>query len=144
MIVQMARAGKFAWVGGGLHLTATTHVDNTVEGLVLGAKRGRAGNAYFVTDGEPVVFREFVSALLDSQGVEPPTRSVPAWLAGPLAAAGETAWRALPLPGRPPLTRFTYWVSGLECTIRINKARDQLGYEPVKTREQGLAEMRAG
>jgi nucleoside-diphosphate-sugar epimerase len=144
MIVQMARAGKFAWIGGGRHLTATTHVDNTVEGLVLGAERGRAGNAYFVTDGDPVVFREFVSALLGTQGVEPPTRSIPARLAGALAAASETAWGALPLPGRPPLTRFAYWVSGLECTIRIDKAREQLGYEPVKTREQGLAEMRAG
>jgi nucleoside-diphosphate-sugar epimerase len=142
-IVQMARSGKFAWVGGGHHLTATTHIDNTVEGLVLGAQRGRPGNAYFVTDGDPVEFREFLSKLLRTQGVEPPTRSIPAGLAGPLASASETAWRALPLPGRPPLTRFTYWVSGLECTIRIDKAREQLGYQPVKTRESGLAEMGA-
>ena len=50
----------------------------------------------------------------------------------------------LPLPGRPPLTRFAYWVSSQECTIRIDKARDQLGYSPVKTRDAGLAELRAG
>jgi nucleoside-diphosphate-sugar epimerase len=142
MIVQMARAGKFAWIGGGRQLTATTHVDNTVEGLVLGAQRGRPGNAYFVTDGDPVVFRDFVSDLLRTQEVEPPTRSIPARLAGPLAAASEAAWGALPLPGRPPLTRFTYWVSALECTIRIDKAREQLGYAPVKTRDEGLGEMR--
>jgi len=77
-----------------------------------------------------------------TQGVEPPGRSVPAWLAGSLAAAGETAWGALPLPGRPPLTRFAYWVTSQECTIRIDKAREQLGYEPVMTRAQGLAELR--
>ncbi len=142
-IIEMVRGGKFAWVGGGHHLTATTHVDNTVEGLVLGAQRGRPGNAYFVTDGDPVEFRQFLSDMLSTQSVQPPTRSIPAALAGPLAGASETAWSALPLPGRPPLTRFAYWVSGLECTIRIDKAREQLGYEPVKTREQGLAEMRA-
>jgi nucleoside-diphosphate-sugar epimerase len=111
---------------------------------VLGAERGRPGNAYFVTDGDPVVFREFVSELLRTQGVEPPTRSIPQWLAGSVAVAGETAWRVLPLSGRPPLTRFTYWVTSQECTIRIDKAREQLGYQPVTSREDGLAELRAG
>ena len=141
---QMVEAGRFAWIGGGRHLTATTHVDNTVEGLILGAQRGTPGNAYFVTDGDPVVFREFVSELLRTQGLEPPDRNIPAPVAGTLAAAGEMAWRVLPLPGRPPLTRFAYWVSSQECTIRIDKARTQLGYNPVKTRERGLAELRAG
>ena len=140
-MVQMVEAGRFAWVGGGRHRTSITHVDNTVEGLVLGASKGQPGNAYFVTDGEPVVFREFVSELLRTQGVEPPTRSLPAWLASAVAAGGETTWRLLGLGGHPPLTRFAYWVTSQECTIRIDKAREQLGYEPVKTRAQGLAEL---
>ncbi|MFL5830047.1 MAG: NAD-dependent epimerase/dehydratase family protein [Solirubrobacteraceae bacterium] len=143
-MTEMARSGRWAWIGGGRNRTATTHVENTVQGLVLGAERGRGGNAYFVTDGEPVGFREFVTQLLDTQGVEPPSRNIPAPVAGALATVSETAWRLLPLPGRPPLTRFTYWVSAQECTIKIDKARQDLGYEPVKTREQGLAELRAG
>jgi nucleoside-diphosphate-sugar epimerase len=142
-MTEMVRSGRWAWIGGGNHRTSTTHVDNVVEGLVLGAERGRPGNAYFVTDGEPVVFRQFVSQLLESQGVEPPSRTLPAPVAGALAGIGEMAWRALPLPGRPPLTRFAYWVSSQECTIRIDKAREQLGYSPVKSREEGLGELRA-
>jgi nucleoside-diphosphate-sugar epimerase len=142
-MVQLVESGRFAWVGGGQHLTSITHVDNTVEGLVLGATRGAPGDVYFVTDGEPVVFREFVSALLRTQDVEPPARSLPTWVAGTLAAAGETAWRMLPLGGRPPLTRFAYWVTSQECTIRIDKAREQLAYRPIKSREDGLAELRA-
>ena len=47
------------------------------------------------------------------------------------------------LPGRPPLTRFAYWVSSQQCTIRTEKAREELGYAPVRTIEDGLAEMRA-
>jgi len=144
IMVEMVRSGRFAWIAGGHHRTSTTHVDNTVEGLVLAAARGRAGNAYFVTDGEPVVFREFVTALLASEGVNAPSRSIPAPLAHALAAGGEAAWRALPLPGRPPLTRFAYWVSSQECTIRIDKARAQLGYAPVKSIADGLAELSAG
>ena len=141
-MVDMVRSGRFAWIGGGRHLTATTHVDNTVEGLILGATRGRPGEVYFVTDGDPVVFREFVSELLQTQDAEPPSRSLPAWLAGSLAVTGETTWRLLRLSSRPPLTRFAYWASAQECTIRIDKARSELGYEPVKSRPDGLAELR--
>lgn len=137
-LTEMVRSGRFAWIDGGRHRTSTTHVDNTVEGLLLGATRGAPGNAYFVTDGEPVVFREFVSELLATQGLTPPKRSIPAWLGRVLATAGEAAWRRLPLPGRPPLTRFAYWGSAQECTIRIEKARSQLGYSPVTTIAAGL------
>ncbi len=143
-MVEMVRAGRFAWVGGGRHLTDTTHIDNTVEGLMLAAERGQPGSAYFVTDGEPVVFRDFVTELLATQGVDAPTRNVPTPLARSVAAVSETVWRALPLKGVPPLTRFAVWVSSLECTIDISRARDELGYSPVITREQGLAELRRG
>src|SRR4051794_25746929 len=143
-IVAMTEAGKFVWIGGGRQLTATTHIDNTVEGLVLAAERGTAGGVYFVTDGEPVVFREFVSDLIRTQGVEPPTRTVPLGLARVLAATSENAWKLMRRKGRPPLTRFTVWVSALECTIDDSKAREELGYREVKTREQGLEELRAG
>lgn len=139
----MVRAGRLRWIGGGRQLTSTTHVDNTVEGLVLAAERGRPGNAYFVTDGSPVVFREFVTALLGTQGLQAPEGEIPLPAARALAAAGETAWRALPLPGAPPLARFALWVSALECTLDDAKAREQLGYEPVVSRDHGLTELQA-
>src|SRR5918996_4088851 len=86
-ITAMVRSGRFRWIGGGNHLTATAHVDNTVEGLWLGATKAPGGGVWFVTDGEPVVFREFVSRLLETQGVTPPTATVPAGVAG-VAAGG--------------------------------------------------------
>jgi nucleoside-diphosphate-sugar epimerase len=141
-MVATVEAGRFAWVGGGRNVTDTTHVDNVVEGLVLAAERGRSGEAYFVTDGEPVVFREFVTALLRTQGVEPPERGLPAWSAAPMAWVCEAAWKLLPLPGEPPMTAFRAWLLTQECTIEIGKARKELGYAPVIGREQGLAELR--
>src|SRR5215212_9114701 len=75
---QMVEQKKWAWIGGGTQLTDTSHIDNTVEGLVLGAERGRPGAVYFVTDGEPVVFRDFVTELLGTHGVTPPERNTPA------------------------------------------------------------------
>ena len=141
-ITAAVKAGRFAWIGGGGHLTSTTHVDNVVEGLLLCAARGRSGEAYFVTDGEPAVFREFITALLSTQGLVAMDRSVPVWLARGVAAGGEGTWRALRLGGEPPLTRLALWLSSQECTIDISKARAELGYQPVIDRERGLAEMR--
>ena len=104
-----------------------------------GAERGRSGEAYFVTDGEPVVFRDFVTLLLATQGVEAPSKSVPAALARLGGAAAEGAWRLLRLGGEPPITRLGVWLSSLECTIDISKARSELGYEPVVSVADGLA-----
>jgi nucleoside-diphosphate-sugar epimerase len=142
-IVAAVKSGQFRWVGGGRHKTSTTHVDSVAEGLWLGATRGVGGAAYFVTDGEPVVFRDFVSRLLATQGIDAPSGELPAPVARALAAAGEAAWRALPLPGSPPLTRMALWVSSLECTIDISRARTELGYAPVRTIDDGLAELAA-
>ena len=142
-LLDAVRSGRFAWIAGGRHMTSTTHVDNVVEGLVLAAEHGRPGSAYFVTDGEPVVFREFVERLLATQGVTPPDREMPAWLARIAAPAAEGAWRLLRRPGAPPITRLALWLASLECTIDISRARGELGYVPVRTIDDGLAALTA-
>jgi nucleoside-diphosphate-sugar epimerase len=141
-LVKTMKAGRFAWIGGGRHRTSTTHVDNTVHGLVLGAAKGRAGGVYFVTDGKPVVFREFITELVATQGVDAPDRNMPASLAGAAAVASEGIWRALRLKGAPPVTRLAVWLSSQECTIDISRARAELGYEPVRTIADGMSELR--
>ena len=135
------REGRFTWIDGGRHLTSTTHLDNAIHGILLGAVRGRSGEVYSISDGEPISFREFLTALLATAGVVPPERSLPLWLARMLSAGSETAWRTLRRPGRPPLTRTVTWLTGLDRTIEIGKARRELGYEPVRTRADGLAEL---
>src|SRR5436309_5880828 len=125
MMIEQVRAGKFAWVGGGRNRTSTTHVDNVVEGLLCGALRGVPGNAYFVLDdGGPVVFRDFLSELIRSQGIEAPKRSVPKFVA------------------RFMVPRFVYWVTSQDCILDDTKARQTIGYRPVVSREEGLAGLR--
>ncbi len=138
-IVELIQGGKFSWVGGGGNLTSTAHVDNVVEGLVLAAAKGRGGEAYFVTDGDPLPFREMITAMVATQGVEPGKRNVPAGVAKAAATAAEGIWRGLRLKGEPPITRLAVWNSALECTVSDAKAREELGYEPVISREDGLA-----
>jgi nucleoside-diphosphate-sugar epimerase len=141
-LVEAVKKKRFSWIGGGGHRTSTTHVDNVIEGLMLGAERGRPGGVYFVTDGEPVVFREFVTEWLGTQGVAPPERNTPAPVGRAAAAASEGIWRLLRRPGSPPVTRLAYWLSAQECTIDISRARQELGYQPVRSRAEGMEELR--
>jgi len=97
---------------------------------------------YFVTDGDPVVFRDFITDLLRAHGVEPPDRNTPALVARVAAGVSEAVWRTFRLKGSPPVTRIAYWLSAQECTIDISCARSGLGYEPVISRERGLDELR--
>ena len=138
-LVEAVEKGRFSWIGGGRHLTDTTHVDNVVEGLALGAAKGRPGEAYFVTDGEPIEFRQFVTRLLATAGVEAPERNTPPFAARAAAPLLEGAWRLMRRDSPPPVTRMAVWLSSQECTIDIAKARAELGYEPVISREKGLA-----
>ena len=103
-MVKMVEAGRFVWVGGGGQLTATTQVENVVEGLMLAADKGTPGEAYFVTDGEPVVFREFVSATAGDPG-RGAARAHDAELARPHGGGGQRAGLALAAPSGAPAPR---------------------------------------
>jgi nucleoside-diphosphate-sugar epimerase len=139
-LAAAARSG-WVWFGGGRHRTSTCHVRNVSHGTRLAMRRGRPGEIYFLTDGEPVQFRDFIARLIRSQGVEPGERSAPLWVADALAVIGEAAWRLLPLKGEPPLTRTAVNLMFREVTVNDAKARRELGYRPVIGVTEGLEEM---
>jgi len=137
-LIEAARSGKLAWIDGGTYLTSTTHIDNVTEGIVRALEQGRGGEAYFITDGAPVEFRAFVSALLRQTGVEPPDKTVPRWVVAAVAGIGD--WLERISGGRisPPIGRQEYGTVGVEVTLDISKAERELGYRPVITLEAGL------
>jgi nucleoside-diphosphate-sugar epimerase len=134
-IVDTVKRGRFGWIGGGHYPTSTCHVDNVVEGILLAAERGAPGEIYFLTDGEPVDFRDFLTQVLATYGVDPGARSIPRWVARTTAAL--TGWMK-----QPPVTRTAVALIGHEVTVVDAKARRDLGYTSHVSREQGLAEMR--
>jgi nucleoside-diphosphate-sugar epimerase len=140
---RLAASGRLRWVDGGMHLTSTTHVRNAVEGILAAAERGRGGQAYFVTDGAPVPFREFATALLATRDVAAPTGTVSGRVARGVAGGAGLLWRLLPLPGSPPLDLDAVRVAGETCTLRDARARSELGYEGSVSRADGLAELRS-
>jgi nucleoside-diphosphate-sugar epimerase len=141
-LIESSKNGSLKWIGGGHYLTSTCHVDNACEGLIKIAERGAPGQIYFLTDGKPVEFRWIVSALLETQGVKPPSASIPKWLACGFSWTTDAVWRRLHLRGRPPLPYGSFLLIGQEVTVDDSKARRELGYEGKVTMDEGLARMR--
>lgn len=141
--IESIREGKFRWIDGGRYRTSTCHVANAVHGTLLACEQGKGANAYFLTDGAPVEFRSFLTQLLEAAGVKPPDRSIPAWLAFSTAFVLEALWSASAPGTLPPVYREQLALVGEELTVNDAKARAELGYVPVISREEGLAEVRA-
>jgi len=142
-ILAMVDAGKFMWLDGGHMLTSATHIDNLVHGITLALTKGTGGEAYFVTDDKNMAMRDFLSALVATKGVQIPDKSAPGWLVGLMAHMAEGIWKIFGLKSMPPLTRFTIDMTRRECTIRIDKAKADLGYEPVIHTEDAFTQLRA-
>lgn len=142
-LLRMARKGRFVWLDGGARRTSTTHIANLVQALTQALTRGHSGQAYFVADdGEPTL-RAFLTSLAGTQGVDLGSRSLPSALARPLARGIEGVYRLFGLRGAPPLTRFALDMMSATVTVRSDKARRELGYAPVVSREDGLRALAA-
>lgn len=138
-LAAAASSGKLVWIGGGHYRTSTAHIDNVVEGVVLALRKGRGGEVYFITDGEPVEFRAFVSALLGKAGVAVPEKSVPRWLVAAMARLGDALAQLSGGKLHGPIGGQEYGTVGVEVTLDIAKAQQELGYAPVIDQAAGLA-----
>ncbi len=142
-IAEAVERGQWVWFGGGHYPHATTNVANVVHGLLLAAEKGRGGEIYFVTDGAPQDFREFMTALLRTRGIEARGRNLPFGVARAVAYGGEWIWKTFGLKSMPPLPVTALYIMGQGLTVNTAKAQRELGYAPIMTVERGLAELAA-
>ena len=143
-LVPAVEKRRFAWIGGGHHRTSTTHVDNVIDGLMLGAERGRPGGVYFVTDGEPVVFRDFITELLGTQGVDA-ARPQHAGARSRASRRGrrEGVWRTLSGSAAARPSRASPTGSRRRSARSTSPAPGRSsGYEPVRSIPEGMEELR--
>lgn len=119
-----------------------SYVHNLVHGFILAAEHlvpdGTApGQAYFINDGEPINMFEFSRPVVQACGQPWPTFRIP----GKLVHAVMTVWQFLHfrfgLP-KPLLEPLAIERISLDNYFSIDKARRDLGYEPLFTTERAL------
>jgi len=143
----LVKEGKWAWIAGGNFLTSTCHVRNVCEGLVRAADKGQSGEIYFLTDGTNVITREWITAMMATQGVTvPQEKSVGYRTAMGVAATMEYLWWmcgcCCKAGSEPPMCRQVVKLMGEEITVNDSKARKELGYVSHVGRELGLQELK--
>jgi nucleoside-diphosphate-sugar epimerase len=142
-VVAKVRSGAFVWIDGGQAPMEAVHVCNTAAAIVLACRRGVDGGVYLITDDERATVRDFFTSYLSALGVEAPKKQLPGWFAKRAAAAVETAWRVLHLPGTPPMTRFDLAFVSMGRRYDISRAKRELGYRPLIARSAGFNDVRA-
>ena len=134
--VQAVRAGQMRLIDGGRHRIVATHIDNLIHAVGLAIDHG--SGCYYVFDDGSATVRDFLAGLLQAHGLTLPEASIPGPIAAALARALDVAWRITRRPGDPPVTRMIVELNRRPFLISDARARQELQYQPVITRQQGI------
>lgn len=142
-IIDRARRGLLVQVGDGANVADVTYVENAADAHLLAADRLGAGSpvngqAYFISQGAPVVLWPWINSILKALGLPCVHRKMSHGVARTVGAALEMAYTVLPLRGEPRMTRFLADQLATSHYFDISKARRELGYEPRISTEDGL------
>ena len=134
-LAQQLAAGRYvATIGDGSALSDNTHVLNLVDGQIEAARHlvpgsPLEGQAYFITDGQPINYFEFFRPLVTGVGLVHPKRRVPAGLVHACMTAWEWAHAKLGAPA-PLLRSLEVRKIAISHYNRIDKARRDFGWTP--------------
>lgn len=130
------RVGKGVVIGSGRNALPFVYVTDVVQGLLLSAEREQAvGQAYNITNDQPLTQEEFLRAIAEEIGVRPPGVHLPYH---PLYAAAYAAEIAAGRTRQPIVTRLGVKLFGTDNRHAIDKARRELGYAPRVSLQQGV------
>jgi nucleoside-diphosphate-sugar epimerase len=147
-ILGRAREGKLKFkVGRGDWLSDFTYVTNIVDALLAAADRLTPGSpvpgqAYFITNGEPISFWEFVRQILTPLGYPPPRFALPAavaYFAAAVREAFDTYVRGGTLNAEEGLSRFAVRYITTHHYYSHAKATRDLDYHPRVPLAEGIA-----
>ncbi|KAI6649326.1 Sterol-4-alpha-carboxylate 3-dehydrogenase, decarboxylating-like [Oopsacas minuta] len=136
---------KYA-IGSGYNLSDFTYVGNVVHGLILASDHlypssPVCGQAYNITNGEPVSFNWLLNSVMEGLECDFPRKRFPFWLMFSFAFLLNiiySIFSVCKLDFRTNLTLPSVNVAGKDSYYCIDKARAQLGYKPVYSLQQGL------
>ena len=147
-LIAKAKMGKLRRIGGGRNIIDITYVENAAHAHVLAGDalfEGSpvAGSSYFISQGQPVNCWDFINELLTIAKLPLITKSISyrsTWLKGLFL---ENWYGLLKLRGEPAMTRFLAMELAHSHWFDISRAKNDFGYHPIVSTEEGLARLAA-
>lgn len=145
-IVDKAKQGKMTKaIGNRDKLSDFTYISNLVDAVVAAEDRlvpgsPVCGQAYFITNGEPMAFFDFIEKLIVEIGYPPIKGKVPYWLAYGVAAVMEAidTLRGGTLHAEGGLSRFSVRYMVTHHYFNIAKAQRDLQWQPKVSIAEGI------
>lgn len=143
-LIARAKSGRLRRVGDGTNLVDMIYVENAAEAHLQAAdaltedNSPVAGQAYFLSQGEPVSCWHWINEILALVDLPPVEKSVSYNAAFGLGGTLELVYRMLRLKGEPPMTRFVAAQLATSHWFDISAARRDFGYEPRVSTEEGM------
>jgi len=142
-IARALRGGHMLLINAGRADAGLCYVENVVDAALLAMSSEAApGNAFNVTDGLAVTWRQFTDGLADALGCRRARWSVPYDVANVIGFSLEHGYRFLRrttgLETAPLLSRQAVAVLGVDQDFSNQKARDMLGWAPHVDYPTGL------
>lgn len=145
-LLKRAKSGKLIQVGNGKNLVDIVYVDNAAYAHLLAVDRLEEGSpvcgqAYFITQGEPVVLWDWINSVLTRLGLPPVQKAISYNTAYCLGILFESLYSLFRLSSEPVMTRFLASQLAKSHFFKIEKAKKELGYCPLITNEEGLTRL---
>lgn len=139
-IVGLLRDGSMALFDSGRGRGGFCYVDNVVDAMIAAATSpATIGKTYNITDDTNATWKQYVSELASGLDLKQPWLQLPSSLALQVGHALEIAYKYLPLPGRPLLTRHAVLLLSRDQEYPVMRARQDFGLHPAVSFEEGMA-----
>ena len=144
-MAERIAAGKGLIIGRGDNALPFAYVTDVVQGLLLGLDHDDAlGEAFNITNDEPLTQQEMFEAIADAIDAKRPRVHVPYRPLYAAAAAAERTAVAMRSRRQPPATRLGVKLFGTDNRHSIDKARSRLGYVPRVPLREGVLRAASG
>jgi nucleoside-diphosphate-sugar epimerase len=138
-IATLLRQKVMATIDGGKAAGGFTYVDTVAEAMLDAAGSAHTvGQAYNISGGTGVSWKEYATMFAQQLGVKPPWINVPFSAAMSVARMMEGGYGGLGLRARPLLTRHAVFLLARSQEFPIRKAASAFGYSPRVSIEEGI------
>ncbi len=122
----------------GQNVVDVTYVGNVSKAVELAIVSEKAiGKAYNITNGEPMAFKAIIEILFKELGYQPNYRNMNLKFIFSVASVIERVFKLLRITKEPILTKYTVITLGYSQTLDISRAKEDLGYEPIYSIQEG-------